>query len=86
MVSTTSVNQWRNTSDIIKWFKSIPDKRVSSFVNFDVGNFYPLVSIKFFTDSIKYAKNVIEITDQDIAIIIQEKCKNFIVPKRRTMD
>ena len=41
IVSTTSVNQCKNTSDVIKWFKSITDKRVPSFVNFDVENFYP---------------------------------------------
>ena len=70
IVSTTSVNQWKNTS---KWFKNIPEKRVSSFVNFDVENFYPLISIKLFTDSIKYAKNLIEITDQDLAIIMQTR-------------
>ena len=73
IVSTTSVNQWKNTSDVIKCFKSIPDKRVSSFVNFDVENFYPWISMKLFTDSIKYAKNVIEISDKDIAIIMQAR-------------
>ena len=37
--STLGVNQWRNTSDVIKLFKSIPDNRVSSFVNFNIENF-----------------------------------------------
>ena len=71
IVSTTNVNQRRNTSDVIKWFKSIPHKRVSSFVNFNVENFRPLISVKLFADSIKYAKNVTGISDQDIAIIMQ---------------
>ena len=73
IVSTTIVNQWKNTSDVIKWFKSIPNKRVSSFVNFDVKDFYPSILMKLFTESIKYAKNVIEITDQDLAIIMQAR-------------
>ena len=73
IVSATSVNQWRNTSDVIEWFKSIPDKKVSSFVNFDVENFYPSISIKLLTDYIKYAKNVTEISDLDIAIIMQAR-------------
>ena len=76
IVSTTSVNQWKNTSDVIKWFKSILDKRVSSFVNSDVENFYPSISMKLFTDSIKYAKYLIEITDQDLAITMQVKWSN----------
>ena len=73
IVSTTSVNQWKNTADVVKWFKNVPQKRVSSFVNFDVENFYPSTSMKLFTDSIKYAKNLIEITDQDLAIIMQAR-------------
>ena len=73
IVSKTSVNQWKNTSDVVKWFKNIPEKRVSSFVNFDVENFYPSILIKLFTDSIKYAKNLIEITDQNLAIIMQAR-------------
>ena len=62
IVSTTSVNQWNNTHDVVKWFKSITEKSVSSLVDFDVENFYPSVSMKPFTDSFKYAKNLIEIT------------------------
>ena len=31
IVSTTSFNQWKNTSDVVKWFKNIPGKRVSTF-------------------------------------------------------
>ena len=73
IVSTTSVNQWKNTADVVKWFENVPQKRVSSFVNFDVENFYPSTSMKLFTDSIKYAKNLIEITDQDLAIIMQAR-------------
>ena len=46
---------------------------MSYFVNFDAENFYPSISTKLFTDSIRYAKNVIEITDQDIAIIMQAR-------------
>ena len=73
IVSSTSVNQCKNNSDVIKWFKSIPDKRVSSFANFDVEDFYLLISMKLFTDSIKYAKNLIEITDQDLATTMQAR-------------
>ena len=39
IVSTTSVKPWKGKSDVIKWFESIPEKRESSFVNFDVEDF-----------------------------------------------
>ena len=73
IVSTTSVNQWKNTSDVAKWFKNIPEKRVSSFVNFDVANFHLSISMKLFKDLIKYAKNMTEITDQDLEVIMQAR-------------
>ena len=57
VVSTTSVLHWKNTSDLIKWFKSITDKRVSSFVDFDLEKCYPSILMKLFTGSIKYTKN-----------------------------
>ena len=39
-------------------------KKTSSFVNFDVENFYPSISIDLFTDAINYAsyKNTIKIS------------------------
>ena len=43
------------------------------FVNFDVENFYPSISIKIFSDSVKYVIHVIEISDQDVAIIMQAR-------------
>ena len=46
---------------------------MSSFISFDVENFYPSISIKLFIDPIKYAKNTIEISDQDIAITMQAR-------------
>ena len=61
------------TPNVVKWFEGIPDKSVSSLVNFDVKNFYPSISMKLFTDSIKYARNLIEITDKDLLIIMQAR-------------
>ena len=70
IVSTTSVKQWNSTPDVVKWFKSIPEKSKLSLVDFDVKNFYHSISMKLDTDSIKYAKTLIELTNQDLAIIM----------------
>ena len=45
----------------------------SSFVNFDVENFYPSISMKIFTDSVKYAKNLIE-----IKILLSQKSELWV--------
>ena len=72
ILSTTSDNQWKNTSDVT-WFKSIPEERASSFLNLDVNKFYPSISMKLFTGTVEYAKTLIEITDQDLAIKMQAR-------------
>ena len=71
IINKTKVNQWKNTSEVIKWFENITNKKHSSFINFDMENFYPSISLKLFTDAINYAKNIIDINDQELAIIMQ---------------
>ena len=56
ILKQTNVNQWKNTAQVITWFKNIKSKKTSSFVNFDVETFYPSISIDLFTDAISYAK------------------------------
>ena len=36
-----NLNQWKNTEDVIDWFKSINQKKLSKFVIFDIKDFYP---------------------------------------------
>jgi len=38
---TTKLNQWKSTSDVTKWFTSIPDMQKHSFTSFDIDSFYP---------------------------------------------
>ena len=73
LLSNTKVNQWKNTSDAISWFKNINNKKQSSFVNFDVENFYPSISEKLLIDAINFAKSSANITEQNLSIIVQSK-------------
>ena len=63
ILKQTNVNQWKNTAQVITWFKNIKSKKTSSFVDFDVENFYPSISIDLFTDAISCAKTNIAITN-----------------------
>ena len=73
LLSNTKVNQWKNTSDAITWFKNISNKKQSSFINFDVENFYPPISEKLLIDALNFAKSSINITEQNLSIIMQSK-------------
>ena len=67
--TNTNVNQWKDTSSVIDWFKNIPDKNSCYFMVFDIESFYPSISEKLFNDAIQYAKQTVEIPDHDMIII-----------------
>ena len=39
----TGVNQWRNTSSVIDWFKNLGNKNKCKFIKFDIAEFYPSI-------------------------------------------
>ena len=52
LIAFTHANQWKNTSSVIDWFKNIPNKRQSGFIQFDVENFYSSISLNLFNNAI----------------------------------
>ena len=37
--NATLVHQWHSTNDVIEWFKSIPDKNICTFIQYDIDEF-----------------------------------------------
>ena len=64
LLEKTNVNQWKYGANLIEWFKSISNKKASSFVDFDVQSFYPSISQKLLTDAINYAKLLADMTEE----------------------
>ena len=73
LLSSRNVNQWKNTSNAINWFENINNKKQSSFLNFEVENFYPSISEKLLIDVINFAKSSANITEQDLFITMQSR-------------
>ena len=69
----TKLNQWRNTNDVIKWFRNIREKEKCLFVGFDVVEFYPSITDDLLTRALHFAQKYDEITDQEIRIIKHSK-------------
>ena len=69
----TKFLQWRNTDSVIDWFKNINDKEKCVFLKFDIADFYPSITKKLLTDSINFARNYVEITDEEEEIIMHAK-------------
>ena len=69
----TNLNQWKNVYSVIGWFKNLNNKKNMSFVVFDVVNYYPTITLKLLTDTLEWAKQFVDITDEEIEIILETK-------------
>ena len=63
-------NLWKNLTDTIEWFRNIKNKSKATFIEFDIIDFYLFISKEVLIDSINYAKNYVEITDEQYQIIL----------------
>ena len=64
IIEKTNVNQWRNTDAVITWFQNIENKDISSFIKFDIVDFYPSISKDLSINAINFAKFITPIDDK----------------------
>ena len=77
IVSLTNVNQWKNSTSVIEWYKTIPNKDQYRYVIFDIENFYPLISLEFFHEALTSAKTLTDISETYVSIMMQAR-KTFL--------
>lgn len=70
---STQVNQWKNTSAVIDWFKAIRNKPNTTFITFDVVNFYPSIDRELLMKALNFAEKYTPITKVEIDVIMQSK-------------
>ena len=68
-IGSKNVSQCKNTLTVIDWFKNVPNKRLSCFIQFDAENFHPSISLNLFNNAIQYANKIIEICNRYTSII-----------------
>ena len=73
VVAATKINQWKNTSSVIKWFSSIDDRDKHNFICFDIVEFYPSISQDLLNKALDFASIYDKITAEERNIIIQAK-------------
>ena len=71
VLSSTKINQWKNTSSVIAWFDQITHKQISSFICFDVENFYPSISSNLLKESV----NLQDSLSRFLIMIYQSLCR-----------
>ena len=62
-------NQWRNTPQVINWFKNLTHKENRRLIKFDIADFYPSISEDLLSRAISYARTIITIEDKVIDAI-----------------
>ena len=63
IASSIRVNQWKNSSAVIKWFRNIENK-------FDIQDFYPSISLSLFNKTIEFGKEIYNLSNDEIPIIM----------------
>ena len=77
LIKHLDVNQWKNASSAIEWFKGIDNKKDCIFVKFDIREFYLSISERIFKKSILFSKVHHNIPDEDVRII--DHCRKSLL-------
>ena len=58
---------------MIEWFKLLKNKKNLSFFVFDVINYYPSITLELLMKALAWAKQFVDISDEEIEIIVETK-------------
>ena len=67
------MNQWKNTSSVLQWYKRLPNKCDSTFICFDVVEFYPSITEALLTRALDFASEDVTISNDDRQTILNAK-------------
>ena len=73
IIKSTNLNQWKNTDEVITWYNKVNNKSKSSFICFDVCEFYPSISEDLLNKALKFASTYDNISNEEINIITHAK-------------
>ena len=69
LVDLLSLNQWKNSDMVTNWFRLIKNKSDCTFILLDIMEFYPLIMETILDNALPFAKQHVEISDEDLQII-----------------
>ena len=73
VITSTKINQWKNTASVLKWFNGLENKNLLSFICFDVCEFCPSINEKLLSKALDFATNYGQITSHEREIILHAK-------------
>ena len=81
----TQLKQWKNVYSCIEWFKLLKNKKNLSFIIFDIVSFYPSISLELLEEAIEWAKQFVDVTDEERKIILESR-KTLLAMKKQFLD
>ena len=57
ILSSTNINQWKNTKSVTDWFRNIKNKQQHSFICFDIVDFYPSIRRGLLSRALSFSSN-----------------------------
>ena len=75
--SNCNLKQWKNSTEVVEWFKLIDDKTHKSFLNVDIVNFYPCIKRNHLLNAINFCGKYSQFSDQEIELILHT-CKAIL--------
>ena len=69
LLSKLNYNQWKNTDNVINWFKNITDKIHCKFIQLDIKEFYPSITEETLNKALDFAATFTNISKEDIRLI-----------------
>ena len=69
LTESLGVNQWKNSDNVIEWFKNIQNKSMYTFTIFDIKDFYPSITETLLEKAIHFARTRTPISSENIEII-----------------
>ena len=71
--SKTNLPLWRSSKEVLNWFRNLEDKKRLKFMKYDICNYYASISEALLMKALTWAKQFAEISDLDIAIILNSR-------------
>ena len=59
------VNEWKNTENVINWFKKVESENSHKFSMFDIKDFYPSIKEDLLIETFEFAKQHVTIKSKD---------------------
>ncbi|KAJ8027867.1 hypothetical protein HOLleu_29941 [Holothuria leucospilota] len=70
LLAVTKIQQWKNTMAVVSWFSNLANKSTTSFICFDIVDFYPSITEDLLSQALNFALLNDAISEQDLDIVM----------------